>query len=166
MPWKLYWKILLFVTATFISLPPSPNTKMPEPAVEPELAVAATPMVLLRTRAFMRPVVPPANPDERTRIASPNEPFNVLLRMSNVMLPMEPVTKRLPFGIGPTKAFAPVLSKLLPSAGNGPPITASIVEPELALALSQSMCEPLMSDDLSVKFIVVPAFCESIVMLL
>ena len=165
MPWKLYWKILLFVTATFMSLPPSPNTKMPEPDVEPELAVAATPMVLLRTRAFMSPVNAPAA-EERTRIASPSEPFSVLLRMSNVMLPIEPVTNRLPLGSGPTNAFAPVLSKLFPSATSGPPITASIVEPELAAAFSQSMCEPLMSDDFSVKFSVVPAFCASNVMLL
>ena len=52
-------------------------------SVEPELAVAATPTVLLRTRALSVPVTAPAAV-ARTNIASPFEPFSVLLRMSTV----------------------------------------------------------------------------------
>src|SRR5215204_505165 len=94
-PLLLYWNIWLLVTAAVMLAPPSMKIKTPKLSDEPELAVAATPMVLLRTRALTLPlkgllIV------ERTRIASPLEPFSVLLRMSTVCVPTAVVTTRLP----------------------------------------------------------------------
>src|SRR6185369_14361717 len=164
-PWLLYWRTVLLVIAAVTLPPPSPVRKMPLPSDEPEFGVAATPIVLLRTRAFRFPRVVPTDV-ERTSIASPFEPFKVLLRISTVWVPTEVVTSRLPPAAAPAFAFAPVLSKLLPSARTGPPITASMVEPELAIALIQSARAPLMSDDFNVKFKVVPALFDEIRMLL
>src|SRR5829696_9213171 len=165
MPWLLYWKMPLLVIAALMWLPPSPSSAIPPSVVEPELAVPATPIVLLRTRAFSVPTVAPTAV-ARTSIATPIEPFSELLRMSTVWLPTEVVTRRLPPAAAPGCAFAPRLSKVLPSANNGPPMTASIVDPELLTALIQSARAPLMIDDFSVKFSVVPAFCDAIKILL
>src|SRR5262249_43904625 len=83
-----------------------------------------------------------------------------------VELPTPPKTIRLPPEAAPGFAFAPRLSKVLPSETRGPPMTVSPVEPELLLILIQSARAPLISDDLSVKFSVVPAFWDSIKILL
>src|SRR6185369_4891105 len=122
-------------------------------------------IVLLRMRASRFPRIDP-DEVERTSIASPREPFSVLLRISTVWVPTEVVTNRLPPAAAPGIAFAPRLSKLLPSATSGPPTTASIVEPELATALNQSARAPLISDDFNVKFKVVPALLDEMRMLL
>src|SRR6185369_4714261 len=164
-PWLLYWRTTLLVIAPVTLPPPSPVMKIPLLSDEPEFAVAATPIVLFRTRALRFPLVAPTDV-ERTNIASPFDPFSVLLRISTVWVPTEVVTRRLLPAAAPAFAFAPVLSKLLPSASTGPPISASIVEPELAIALIQSARAPLMSDDFNVKFKVVPALFDEIRMLL
>src|SRR6185436_3157795 len=81
-------------------------------------------------------------------------------------LPTPPKTIRLPPAAAAGCALAPRLSNVFPSERLGPPITVSPLEPELLLTLIQSASAPLMSDDLSVKFSVVLAFCDSIKMLL
>src|SRR3954470_22303658 len=131
-----------------MSLPPSPSTKIPLASDEPELAVPWMPMTLLRTRAFNVPVVEVATlAVERTCIAEPFDPRSVLLRMSAVMAPTEPRTRRLLPAAAPGFALAPRLSNVLPSDAVVPPTTASIVEPELFPALIQSARTPFTNDD-------------------
>src|SRR5829696_2660759 len=44
MPWLLYWRIWLFVTATVWLPPPREVRLIPEPCAEPELATPVTPI--------------------------------------------------------------------------------------------------------------------------
>src|SRR3954462_11923579 len=143
----------------FMSLPPSPSTKIPLPSDAPELAVPWMPMTLLRTRAFNVPVVEVATyAVERTCIAEPFDPRSVWLRRSAVITPTSPMTRRLPPAAAPGFALAPRLSNVLPRAAVLPPTTASIDEFELFAALTQSARTPFTNDDWSVQFRVVPAF--------
>src|SRR5258705_13921059 len=78
MAWLLYWRIVLLSIRQVWSPPPSASTSIPLASDDPELAVAATPIVLLVMRPFITPSAPPAVPLDRAKMALPFEPFRVL----------------------------------------------------------------------------------------